>query len=107
MLSRQNRLTVKGYKELKKGEFVNTPLFRIKIIKNQDKIEISKLGIIISKKNIKKAVDRNKLYRQICYAYKDLNLNKSNNTYIITFMAKNLQKLPKYQEIKENLSYIQ
>lgn len=102
MLSRQNRLKTKDFKSLERGSNHITPLFKCKIIKNKD----SKLAIVITKKILKRSVDRHKLKRRICYAYKELSLNQKENIYIIQAISKT-SDLKNYQKIKQSLCGIQ
>lgn len=111
MLPRQNRLTTKDYLIKEKGEVLHSPLFRIQILKKHT--EHSKIGIIISKKYFKKAVDRNKLKRKICYACREmdiLSINKTNSktrngNWIIQYISKS-KTIPLYKNIKSDLQII-
>lgn len=98
MLNRQNRLKTKDFKSLDRGSNTITPLFKCKIIKNKE----SKIAIIITKKILKRSVDRHKLKRRICYAYKELSLDKKENIYIVQAINKT-EDLKNYQKIKQSL----
>lgn len=105
MLPRQYRLTTKEFKEQKKGEYVNTPLFRVKIIKDTKPA----LGIIITKKTLKKASDRNLLTRRLKYLYTRSALYSKANTYIISYIAKQnqgQQTVPSYASLEADLQSI-
>jgi ribonuclease P protein component len=98
MLNRQNRLKTKDFKSLERGSNIITPLFKCKTIKNKE----GKLAIVITKKILKRSVDRHKLKRRICYAYKELAMNKKENIYIIQAINKS-EDLKNYQKIKQSL----
>lgn len=105
MLSRQNRLTTRDFKELKKGVNSTTPLFNAKVYNGN----INKLGIVISKKHLRKSTKRNALKRKICYAYRQVVKNNPDykDKIVLHYKLKDRdQKLPEYNEIENNLKQI-
>ncbi len=71
MLSKQHRLP--GHKIpllLSKGQFLNTPLFNLK--HKQNSSDSFLVGFIVSKKVLKKAVDRNSLKRTLRHLVKEV-----------------------------------
>jgi ribonuclease P protein component len=66
MLPKQHRLVRSDYDLIfKKGRRIRGRNFGLIILPAEDKKEPSKIGIIVTKKVFKKAVDRNKLKRQL------------------------------------------
>ena len=64
VLTRSRRLDKNEFREIfKEGRIIESGLFRIKFLPNQ--IKLSRFGVVVSSKNFKKAVLRNKLKRQI------------------------------------------
>jgi len=65
MLPKKHRLTQdKDFKRIfKKGKFFIVKFINIRIVENN--LDVSRFGFIISKKNFKKAVDRNKIKRRL------------------------------------------
>ncbi len=122
MLNKKFKLNRFDFLNQKKGDIINTPFFRVKTIKiNQENISLEKskqkLGIIISKKYIKKANKRNALKRKICYAYLEINKNNpdlfKNKILIISLIKKEKSEqnilgetFNNYQEIKKQIESI-
>lgn len=66
MLPKQYRLSRADFEAVyKKGRRVRGKSFGLVFLASENKNEPSKLGIVVSKKVLKNAVDRNKLKRQI------------------------------------------
>lgn len=65
MLKRENRIRAKkDFAEIKeKGRIQHSPFFAV--LKSNEEDDLKKIGIIVSKKISKRAVDRNKIRRQI------------------------------------------
>lgn len=65
MLPKKHRLTQdKDFKRIfKKGKFFIVKFINLRIIENS--LDVSRFGFIISKKNFKKSVDRNKIKRRL------------------------------------------
>jgi len=60
----------------------------------------TKIAVIISKKTIKKAVDRNKIKRQIFNIYKEIRKDKKiNNMFILFYPKKEILYIP-YEKTK-------
>lgn len=117
MLYKKFKLNRFDFLNQKKGDIINTPFFRIKTIKTDEEKSEQKLGVIISKKYIKKANKRNALKRKICYAYLEINKNNpdllKNKTLIISLIKKEKteqnilgENFNNYQEIKKQLESI-
>jgi len=100
MISRQNRLKTIDFKKLERGSNIITPLFKCKIISNLN--NENKLAVVITKKILKRSIDRHKLKRKICYAYKSLELDKTNKTLIIQAISKD-EKINNYKNVEESL----
>ncbi len=112
MLYKKFKLNRFDFLNQKKGDIINTPFFRIKVIVGEQK-----LGVIISKKYIKKANKRNALKRKICYAYLEINKNNpdlfKNKILVISLIKKekteenvNGENFNNYQEIKKQIENI-
>lgn len=105
MLPKQHRLIRNDFDLVfKKGRRIRGKAFSLVIIPSEDKSEPSKIGIVVTKKVCKKAVDRNKLKRQIRntitrYILKTLPFGQK-----IVVMAFPVPTPRKYQEIKEEIT---
>jgi ribonuclease P protein component len=104
MLSKQNRLERSEYDLVfKKGRRIRGKNFSLIILPSENKNEPSQIGIIVTKKVFKKAVDRNKLKRQIRNTVNRFILKTLTSGQKIVVMAFPAPKPEKYQEIKEDL----
>lgn len=104
MLAKANRLTKnKDFeKTFKKGGSSYAKLLGIKAVKND--LEINRFGLIISNKISKKAVERNKIRRQIREIIKEqLTLIRPGYNLVIITLPEILNK--DYLEIKQNILY--
>ncbi len=81
MINKKERLTRLDFKDLSKRNMIRDYLFDISYIKS-DKMKVS---CIISKKTLKKAVERNKVKRKL---YNLFELNRPKTPYIIIFYPK-------------------
>jgi len=96
MLPKENRLTKKKdfEKVLKQGKGFKQKTLFLKTIKNG--LPQSRFGIIVSKKTAKKAVDRNKIKRQIREIFWK-NIDKIKKGYDLVLIAWPLIKNEDYQ----------
>ncbi|MDI9354963.1 MAG: ribonuclease P protein component [Cyanobium sp. MAG06] len=114
MLNKNNRI-----KAVDKISFINkniktTTSFKVvfgvyntkDIIQNKDdkNCYFTKVRVIISKKTIKLAVNRNKIKRRIYYFLINNNLLKDNYMYVITVIKKN--NTLKYKDIEKELLFL-
>jgi len=102
MLKKQNRL--RGEKDfekiIKKGErFWDIFLF-LKVIKNN--LRIVRVGLVISRKVSKKAVERNRIKRQLSEILR-IKINEINSGYDLVFFVKKGIKTRSFSEIKESV----
>jgi len=102
MLKKQNRL--RGEKDfekiIKKGErFWDIFLF-LKVIKNN--LMIVRVGLVISRKVSKKAVERNRIKRQLSEILR-IKINEINSGYDLVFFVKKGIKTRSFSEIKESV----
>ena len=102
MLNKKNRISNRGLiKKLSdKGNTYRSRLFIFKFLpgKNNE----SEFAITISKKVSKKAVERNKLKRQINEAIKS-NLENLKNNIVVLIIAKTNSLASTYQDIETNI----
>jgi len=98
MLPRKHRLTQdKDFKKIfKKGKFFIGRFINLRIAKNN--LEVSRFGFIVGKKKFKKAVDRNKIKRQLREII-HLKLDKIKSGFDIAIIVKEDIKNKSYQEI--------
>jgi len=105
MLRKQNRLRGKKFFEkiIKKGKrFWNDFLF-LKVMKND--LKLVRVGLVISRKISKKAVERNKIKRQLSEVLR-IKINKINSGYDLVFFAKKGIKTRNFSEIKESVEVL-
>ena len=107
MLAKQSRLVKeKDFKNIfkfGKSSYVNAKIFRIKILANA--LEANRYGIIISTKVSKKAVERNKLKRQIRAVLKELD-KKLSSGFDLAVIVSPAAKNQEYKVIKSELEKI-
>lgn len=101
-LTRKNRLSDKSeFREIfKEGGIINSRSFRIKFLPNQ--FNLSKFGVVISSKTLKKAVLRNKLRRRISEIIR-LNISKIKAGYNIIVFVQSKALNQKIADLKEEL----
>lgn len=104
MLPKQHRLDRKDFDLVfKKGRRIRGKNFSLVVLAAGGRNEECKIGVVVSKKVFKKAVDRNKLKRQIRSILK----RQSNNDLLkgkkVVVMAYPFSKPPVYREMKEEL----
>lgn len=101
MISRKNRLKRSEVKHvLKKGQKLFSPVFSIKFVENREKT--NKFAVIISKKVTPKAIQRNRLRRQI-YEILRLNDDQSENKYNIILIGSPKIIGMTYSEMEQNI----
>ena len=102
MLPKQYRLHRSDFNLIyKKGRRIRGNSFDLIVLPAENKKEPSKIGIVITKKTVKKAVDRNKLKRQIrSVLVKDIIPSLPNGFRIIILVY--LEK--KFEEIQKELA---
>lgn len=104
MLSKSNRLQRSDYDLIfKKGRRLRGQSFSLVILFAENKTEPTKIGVVVTKKVCKKAVDRNKLKRQIKNTIGRYILDSLPTGRKIVVMAYPVSQPRKYQEIKEEL----
>jgi ribonuclease P protein component len=103
MLKKENRLKKKKDFEriYKKGRgFKGDSLF-LKILENKE--ELTRIGIVVSKKVSKKAVQRNKIKRQMREIMRGMNVKKGFDVVIVAYPSI-LKK--EFSEIKREIIYL-
>ena len=102
MLSKQNRLTSKKdyHNVIKNGRIFNTPLFRLRTIKNN--LGLARVGIITSLKISKKSTVRNRLRRQVREVFR-LNIDKIQPGHDIVITVSGNMVGKKYGEIENQI----
>lgn len=102
MLQKQNRLTKKKDYDnvIKNGRIFNTPLFRLRTIKNN--LGLTRVGIITSLKISKKSTVRNRLRRQVREVFR-LNIDKIHPGYDVVITISGSMTGKKYPEIREEV----
>jgi ribonuclease P protein component len=105
MLPSKNRLTrEKDFKKIStSGKSFFSPLFRVKIIKNN--LEQSRFGFVISTKVSKKAVERNRLKRQLREIIR-LNLDKVTPGFDVMISVNSKTLKESYQELENKLLFL-
>lgn len=118
MLKRRKRINSSDFSEiLTKGYAIRSPFFVFKFLKSSElglKNEIlpSKFGISVSKKELKSAVDRNRVRRRVYSALRkvlDLNkdeLNSALNGLKGVFITNKKVKEAKFSELVEEITRI-
>lgn len=101
-LKKQNRLTAKDFLKIQrqKGFFARSSILSIKTVKNN--LGASRFGFVVSAKVSKKAVERNKIKRQL----RDIVRKNKDDVKIgfdVVIIAPPALKGVKYQKIKEDL----
>jgi len=105
MLPKNNRLHREDFDLVfKKGRRIRGKTFSLIISLSDNKDEDCKVGVIVTKKVCKKAVDRNKLKRQVRNTIYRYILKSLPTGQKIIVMAFPVPKPRKYQEIKEELA---
>lgn len=104
MIPKQHRLAKKDFDLIfKKGRRIHGKTFSLIISLSKDKSEDYKIGVVVTKKVCKKAVDRNKLKRQIRNTISRYIMKALPTGQKIVVMAFPTPKPRKYQGIKEEL----
>jgi len=85
---------------LRKGRFVKSNIFRIKYVKSYD--AVFRLAIIISKKNIKLAVDRNFLKRRVKHIIHKYKIDKI-PIHLIVNVKQKIKNI-EFQQLEKELS---
>ncbi len=100
MLKKAYKLSAFEINKLKKEKYTNIKgvFFNVCVYKNESKTSFC---VIISKKNIKKSHDRNKLKRQIYFTYNNLQENHKKDIKIL-YINKNTK-----QEDLKNITFNQ
>ncbi|MDD3032766.1 MAG: ribonuclease P protein component [Candidatus Pacebacteria bacterium] len=103
MLKRENRLTKKKDFErvYKKGRGIKTDSLFLKILENEQ--EITRIGIVISKKVSKRAVIRNKIKRRIREIVKKSSLKPGFDLIIVTYPQ---IKEKDFQQLEEEINQL-
>ena len=105
MLARRLRLVKeKDFKKIFKfGKASYVKIFRIKVLANE--LEVNRYGIVISTKVSKKAVERNKLKRQIRAVIKEFD-KKLNTGFDLVITVSPAAKNQEYEFIKSELEQV-
>jgi len=103
MLKKENRLTKKNDFErvYKKGRGLKADSLFLKILEN-DK-NIARIGIVVSKKVSKKAVERNKIKRRIREITRKMDLKSGFDIIIVTYP--NIKEKD-FNQIKDEIIYL-
>jgi len=105
VLPKQHRLDRKEFDVVwKKGRRIRGQTLSLIVLPAEDKNEPSKIGIIVTKKVAKLAVDRNKLKRQIRNVLNPHMLKFLPTGQRTVVMVFPVEKPRKYQAIKEELT---
>lgn len=99
MIPKSKRLNKNDFTSLSRRNIIRTNLFDLGYLSSLN----NKVTCIISKKTIKKAVDRNKIKRKFYNAYSE---NKIKTPYIIIFYPKKESLHTPYLVLKEEISKI-
>ncbi|MFH1183341.1 MAG: ribonuclease P protein component [Candidatus Moraniibacteriota bacterium] len=104
MLPKQYRLNRADFDIVyKKGRRVRGKNFGLIYLVSDDKNEPSKIGIVVSKKVLKNAVDRNKLKRQVRSVLIKNTIETLPPGYRIVLTAFSAPKTREFEEIKNEL----
>jgi len=104
VLPKNNRLNRSDFDIVfKQGRRVRGKTFSLIVLPAKNKNAPNKIGIIVTKKAYKKAVDRNKLKRQVRNTVHRYILESLPTGQKIIVMAFPVPKPRKYQELKEEL----
>jgi len=104
MLPKEYRLNRSDFDLIfKKGRRIRGRNFSLIVLPSENKNEPSKIGIIVTKKVAKLAVDRNKLKRQIRNTINQYILKTLSPSQKIIVTSSPPQKPIKYKQIKEEL----
>lgn len=95
MLPKSKRITAQDFKGKKTRLVYRGAFFDISL----SPAETTKFACIISKKRIKRAVDRNQVRRRVYSSLKDTNI--SNSAYIFIYPTKNAAHAPKKDILEE------
>jgi len=103
MLKKENRLTKKNDFErvYKKGRGLKADSLFLKILEN-DK-GVTRIGIVVSKKVSKKAVERNKVKRRIREIIRKMDLKSGFDIIIVTYPS---IKEKKFDQIEDEIIYL-
>ncbi len=105
MISKQSRVTRQRIPYiLRKGDLIRSRLFIIRFMANEESLD--RFRTIVSKKIHSKAVDRNKLRRQIYEAIRNNSHKKSQKSFDFIFIPKKNILKKGYQEIDEDIRLI-
>lgn len=104
MLSKSHRLSRKDFELVfKKGRRLRSNNFNLILLLQEDPKQPIQFGVAVSKKAYRKAVDRNKIKRQIRSAVRQKILAGLEKSYKIVIMAFPVPKPLKYKEIEDEL----
>lgn len=99
MPPKKQRLLKKDFNNLSKRSLVRNPLFDVAYITSP----VPKIACVVSKKTLKKAVDRNKVKRKVYNAFRECIGNK--NYIFIIYPKKDTLTTP-YLKIKDTMQEI-
>jgi len=104
MLPKNNRLSRADFDLVfKRGRRVRGNFFSLVYLGSGDKKETTKIGIVVSKKAVKKATERNKLKRQIRAVLINDMVDSLPSGQKIVLMASSAPKTRNYQELKDEI----
>ncbi|MBL7058614.1 ribonuclease P protein component [Patescibacteria group bacterium] len=105
MLKKSIRLTkIKDFKNIyKNGKIKHSNLFKVILLKNN--LIINRYGIVVSNKVSKKAIERNKIKRQIKHILQKnkAKINQGFDIIIVTYSA--IKQVP-YKEVESSLAFL-
>jgi ribonuclease P protein component len=107
VLKKVNRIkSKKDFAELKnRGVVYHSPFFGLVTLKKNNSLEETKVGIIVSKKISKKAVDRNRIKRLLSISIKN-NWDKFKPDNKVLFLAKRAILKKSLEEIDKEMKEI-
>jgi ribonuclease P protein component len=102
MLSRDTRIPKKLFPLLRKNRQCEGEFFSLRVTKLTEELGVSKSVCIISKKTIKKSVDRNRIKRQV-YSILYTHLKNSKKSVAIQVFPKKNTLYQKYTYLENDL----
>lgn len=106
MLPKRQRIKKVAFGEiLTRSAFGASPLFSIRFVKSEDGAVKSTFAVVVSKKVLKAAADRNKIKRRCYHVLRELAPKIKNPYKIVFFVKKGVDKLS-FVELMENIKTI-
>lgn len=106
MLPKRQRIKTVAFGELlNRSAFAASLLFSIRWVKAEAEVTKSTFAIVVSKKVLKTAADRNKIKRRCYHVLRDLSPKIKNPYKIVFFVKKGVEKLS-FAELTEQIRMI-